>query len=399
MRGLKLGAMALAILLVVSVIPFGLAEASDSKTSQTFDNTTREEEIARGLIEQLQRLSEFSERAIEPLKDKLPANSTIIQNYNLAEEFKEKALSEYEEGDYYNAILDSLTAMHHYKLALKGLKEGKERMEEVRSRIKAEVERLQRYFGLVEKTIKAAENQGIDVSTLQALYEETKAAYEKVLEDLKEGDVEKAREDLEIAKEKKTVLDEELKRIREQLAHANADKIVSQFLEKGGRAIEIVQNLTQMGEERGYNVTELQERLDAFVALYTQVEELASEEKWDEALDLIEENREVIEEFYQAIKFIQRKAMEKKLEEELQNFREFVKNFTERMREDARKLRELKLQGVDTRAPELQLRVASQEFKLGINLMKAKKPAEAKAHFAIALEALQKVEEFIQEHT
>ncbi len=187
MRGLKLGAMALAILLVVSVIPFGLAEASDSKTSQTFDNTTREEEIARGLIEQLQRLSEFSERAIEPLKDKLPANSTIIQNYNLAEEFKEKALSEYEEGDYYNAILDSLTAMHHYKLALKGLKEGKERMGEVRSRIKAEVERLQRYFGLVEKTIKAAENQGIDVSTLQALYEETKAPMRKSLKTLKRG--------------------------------------------------------------------------------------------------------------------------------------------------------------------------------------------------------------------
>ncbi|QDA31272.1 hypothetical protein FH039_06230 [Thermococcus indicus] len=404
MNGMKGFALALAILLVGSVIPLGLAESNGTSNATgsytgALDNSTREMVIAGQLIDQLQRLSKFAEDKIEPIKDKLPENSTILTHYELAEDYKEKAVSEYEAGDYYSSILDSLTAMHHYKVALSALKEAKEKVQDVRERIKMEIERLSEYFRFVEKTIRLAENQGIDVSNLTALYNETKDAYKVVLDELKAGDYEKVRADYEIAKEKKSLLDEELRKVREELAYANADKIVKDFLMKGEKGMEIAQKAIEVGEGNGYNVTELQERLDAFSEVYSQVKALADEGKWEDALTVMKDNRETIIEFHRAVEFVLRKVRERELDEKLKDVRAFLREMNEGIQKDAKALRELKNRGVDTTRAEVQLKVASQELRIGVELLKAKKPLQAKAHFAIALDMLHRVDEFILAHS
>jgi len=402
MKGMKGFALALAMLLAGSILPLGLAESNNTTGSYTgvaMDNSTREMVIAGQLIDQLQRLSKFAEDKIEPIKDKLPENSTILTHYELAEDYKEKAVSEYEAGDYYNSILDSLTAMHHYRVALSALKEAKERVQDIRERIKMKIERMTEYFRFVEKTIRLAENQGIDVSNLTALYNEAKDACKVVLDDLKAGDYEKAKADYEAAKEKKALLDEELRKVREELAYANADKIVKDFLIKGEKGMEIAQKAIEVGEEKGYDVTELQERLDAFSEVYDQVEALADEGKWEDALTLMKDNRESIVEFHRAVKLILRKIRERELDEKLKDIRAFLREMNSRIHKDAKALRELKRRGVDTTRAEVQLKVAAQELRVGVALLRAKKPLQAKAHFAIALEMLHKVDKFILVHS
>ncbi|NJE61047.1 hypothetical protein [Thermococcus sp. 21S7] len=402
MKGMKGFALALATLLLGSVIPLGLAESNNTTGSYTevaVDNGTREMVIAGQLIDQLQRLSKFAEDKIEPIKDRLPENSTILTHYELAEDYKKKAVSEYEAGDYYNSILDSLTAMHHYKVALSALKEGKEKVQDVRERIKMEIERMTEYFRFVEKTIRLAENQGIDVSNLTALYNETKDAYKVVLDDLKAGDYEKARADYEVAKEKKALLDEELRKVREELAYANAEKIVRDFLIKGEKGMEIAQKAIEVGERNGYNVTELQERLDAFSEVYSQVKALADEGEWEDALTVMKDNRGTIAEFHNAVEFILRKVRERELDEKLKDVRAFLREMNDRIQKDAKALRELKSRGVDTTRAEVGLKVAARELRIGVGLLKAKKPLQAKAHFAIALDMLHRVDEFILAHS
>ena len=403
MRGLKGLALALAVLLFGSLIPLGLAESNGTSIGTTYtgamDNGTREMVIAGNLVQKLQRLSRFAEDKIEPVKNKLPENSSILKNYELAEEFKDKAIEEYSAGDYYNSILDSLTAMHYYRLALEELREGKEKVQDIKERIRVEIERLHAYFRFVEKTIRLAQNQGIDAGNLTQLYKETKDAYRTVLDDIKVGDYEKAKADLETAREKKALLDEELRKVREELAYANAEEIVKEFLVKGEKGIEIAEKAIEVGEQNGYNVTELQERLDAFTEVYNQVNELADEGQWEEALGVMQENRERIEEFHQAIAFAMRKAHERELQEKLKDVKAFLHEMNDRIQKDAKALRELKEQGVDTSRAEVQLKVAAQELRIGVELLRAKKPEQAKVHLAIALDMLHRVDEFILAHS
>ena len=168
---------------------------------------------------------------------------------------------------------------------------------------------------------------------------------------------------------------------------------------KGEKGIEIAEKAIQLGGEKGYNVTELQERLDAFTAVYDQVKKLADEGQWEEALGVMQENRETIEEFHKAIAFVMRKAHERELQEKLRDVRAFLREMNDRIQKDAKALRELKEQGVDTHRAEIQLKVAAQELRIGVELLRAKKPEQAKVHFTIALDMLHRVDEFILAHS
>ncbi len=397
----KWSALIMAMLLVGSLIPLSMADENTNQTaSQTLqlDNSTREMTIAGQLINQLQRLSKFAERRIEPIKDKLPENSTILADYQKAEDYKERAVNEYKSGDYYNSILDSLTAMHFYKAALIQLKAGKEKVENIRERMRIETGRMMEYFKMVEKTIRIAQKQGLDVSNLTLLYNETRDAYKTVLDDLKAKNYEKAKEDLNVAREKKAQLDGELKEIREQLAYKNADKIVREFLVRGEKGMEIAQKVIENAKKRGYNATELQKRLEAFQTVYKQVKALADEGKWQDALKVMNENRKTIMDFHRAMEFVRRKAEERELRERVKDLKTFLKEIGSRIQKDGRALGELRRKGVDTRRADLQLRTAVQELKLGVELIKHHRPAEAKIHFAIALDLIHKVDEFILAH-
>ncbi|WP_297506569.1 hypothetical protein [Thermococcus sp.] len=400
-RGL---ALAVTLLLVGSVIPLGLATNTTASnatgsTSVLLDNTTREGVIATQLIKELQRLASFAEKKIEPIKDRLPQNSSIIKYYELAEEYRGKALEEYNESDYHNSILDSLTAMHYYKRALSRLREGRERVEEAKAHVRAQAERMNEYLAFVRKVITLAQEQGIDITNLSRAYNETVEAYKTVLNDLREKNLTRAREDLEVLREKMILLNNEFRMVRRELAYKNADKIVSAFLRKGERGIEIAEKAIEFGENKGYNVTELKERLDAFKALYEQVKNLSAEGKYDEALSLIQENGETIAKFHGAITFVMRKVHEREVQKRARNMKAFLREIADRIQKDRRALEGLEKKGVDTRRAELQLKVAVEELKLGVELARHGEPAKAKAHFEIALDLLNRVEGFILTHS
>ena len=317
----------------------------------------------------------------------------------MAEGYKSKALREYNESDYCNSILDSLTAMHYYKRALSMLKEGRERLGEVRAHVRAQVERMNGYLAFVRKTMRLAERQGINVTNLSRAYNETVQAYRVVLNDLKEKNLTRAREDLKTLREKKAVLDEEFKKVREELAYKNADRIVNAFLRKGEKGIEIAQKAIQFGKEKGYNVTELQKRLNAFEALYNQVKNLSARGNYDKALTLLLGNRATIAKFHRAVAFVMRKAHEREIQVRAKNLRAFLREMGNRIQKDRKALEELNKRGIDTRRAELQLRVAVQELKIGAELARNGKPVEARAHFEIALNLLNRVESFIMAHS
>lgn len=397
---MRWGALALVALLLGSLIPFSMAQDEASNTTEiqqlTLDNATREQIIAEQLINKLTRLSEFTEKRVEPIKDKLPENSTILIHYEKAEEFKEKALEEFNNGDCYNSILDALTAMHHYKIVLRGLKEGKEKVEKAREWIRAEIERTIQYFKFVGKTIHMAEKEGIDVSNLTMLYNETRQAYKVVLEDIKAKDFEKAREDLQIAKEKKARLDEELRKVRKELAYANADKIVKEFLIRTEKGITFAERAIQEAKEKGIDTSEAEAKLEEIKAIYDEVKNLAEQEKWEDALTVILENKPKIEAFFRSLNKIHEGFVEKKIK---RGVGAFLKEMQDRIRKDARALQELKKRGINTRRAEIELRTAAQELHIGLRLLKERKPAPAREHFAIALRLLYNVEQFILFHS
>lgn len=399
MRWLKVWV--LIALLVGSIIPAGLSLADENTTIENeteplppeIQNITQEERIAEHIVAALERLSEITTRLIN--NTNLPDNSSVMRHYQLAEEYKEDALAAYESGDYYNTIINGLTAMHHYREVLKSFERGKE---ELKERLPEEIKRMEGYFRMAERTIEIAQKQGIDVENATMLLQETKEAYRTVLEDIKARDFEKAKEDLEVAREKKAALDEELKKIRKELVEANADKIVNEFLEKGARGIEVAEKVIEAAGEKGYDASELQERFEAFRKVYDEIKDLADEGKYDEALQVMRENAETIKEFHKAMAFIQRKFHEREAQEKMRDMRAFLREINGRIQKDAKALRELKRKGVDTRKAELQLKTSIQEVRLGIELLKHKKPAEAKMHFAIALDMLHRVDEFILRH-
>lgn len=397
---MRWSALALVVLLLGSLIPFSMAQDEVSNTTEVqqlaLDNATREQIIAEQLINQLMRLSEFTEKRIEPIRDKLPENSTILVHYEKAEEFKERALKEFNNSDYYNSILDALTAMHHYKIVLGELKEGKEKVENAREWIRAEIERTIQYFRFVEKTIHIAEKEGIDVSNLTMLYNETKQAYKVVLDDIRAKDFEKAREDFQVAREKKAQLDEELRKVRKELAYANADKIVKEFLVRTDKGMTFAERAIQEAKKRGIDTSEAEAKLEEIKAIYEEVKNLAEQKKWEDALTVIIENKPKIDAFFRTLNKIHERFVEEKIKRDMGAF---LKEMQDRIRKDARALQELKNRGVNTRRAEIELRTAAQELQIGLRLLKERKPALAREHFGIALRLLYNVEQFILFHS
>ncbi|WP_297438503.1 hypothetical protein [Thermococcus sp.] len=390
-------------LLVGAPIPAGLTTAAANTTTTNttgngnlppeIENTTQEQIVAGHIITAIEKLSNITGRILSRVT--LPDNSSIMEQYRMAEEYKDRAINAYKEGDYCEATTEGIIAMHHYRAVLQRIKSGRN---ELRERLPAEVERMKGYFRMAERIITTAGRQGLNVGNVTQLLNQTEKAYGMVLEDVKAGNFDKAKTDLKRARSFKTQLDTDLGRIRKELAYHNAKGIVEAFLEKGGRAINFTQRVIERVNETDRNTTELQERLEAFQTVYEQVKELADQGNYTGALNTMMQNSKTIKEFYMALGFLRKKAGEAEVQERMRDVKAFLRETSNHIEKDARALRELHRKGVDTKKAGLQLKAAVQEFKLGIELLRHGKPAEAKIHFAITLDLLHQVDEFILHH-
>lgn len=391
MRRLKV--FVIVAILMLSLVPLGFESVSATNGSPipqaNVTNTTAKQRLAEKILEIVEGLHNMA-RAIENVT--VPANACITEHYQLAEEYRMMMEEAYQNGNYSEAIARGLLAMHQYKGVLRN-------MEEFRERLIVSMERMEGYFKNAERTIIACDKVDLDTTTAWELFNETKNAYRVVLEDLKEGNLTRAEADFERARELKNELDKELERLRKCLTYANANRIVSAFLERGEKAIDFIQKVIANASETGANTTKLQGRLMKFERVYSRVRELAAQGNYTGAMSLIMGNWNTVKEFQGTLELVLKKVKERRIKEGMENLKAFENEIQERIKEATKVLDRLKRRGVNTKEVEIKLMAATQEFKMGFELAKRGDLTSAEVHFEMGLELLHGVEEFIVRHS
>ena len=247
--------------------------------------------------------------------------------------------------------------------------------------------RVTAYFIYIEKIIKLAQINGIDTEDLVKAYENTKNAYKEALEDLHSGNLENAKNSLLNARKNRTELDQELRKVVAELTSKNAETIVKSFLVKTSQSLTVAKKAMKNAKERGLKTEEAELEIKRVSEIYLQVENLAREEKWEEALRIIRENGAQMERFFRAVEMVRMKNT---------NMVEVLKSTKERIKRDATALVILKNKGVNTARAEVQLKGAINEFSISINLLKKNDINRATFHLQRADKLLREVEEFIK---
>ncbi|USH00573.1 hypothetical protein K1720_03750 [Thermococcus argininiproducens] len=378
---MKFGAIWLILILVGGLIPISIAQ---NQPNDEYLGEQNEDTIAGEIIDQLTKLSNFVDAKVKPIEDKLPPK--VLENYKKAGDFKEKALSEYQNGKYIGAIQDALTAMRYYKEVLRSLEAVRETPEVLKQQISEESARVIAYFTYVEKVITIAQRKGINTKNLEKAYESTKSSYNEVLENLKAGNLENAKNSLKRARENRIELDKELRKVIAEITSKNAETLVRSFLIKTNQSLTIAEKAIEDAKTRGLNPEEVEREVKMVRSVYLQVERLAKEKKWKEALQIIRENAGKIERFFRAVENIRRENV---------NIMGIIETMKERIKRDATALAILKNQGINTARAELQLKGAINELFISINLLKKNDINGAAFHLQRADKLLKEVEEFI----
>lgn len=378
---MKFSALGIILVLIGGLIPISIAQ---NQSNGQYLEEQSNESMAGELIAQLTKLSEFVESRIRPIKNELPQNT--LEDYKKAEDLKEKASLEYQDGEYQNALQDALLAMKYYKEVLRKLKET-ESTEMLREQMNVEAERVIAYFSYVEKLIKVAEKEGVNTDRLIKAYKETKDAYRAVVEALKAKKIEDAKRNMEIARMKKVELNRELEKVLRELASRNAERIVNSFLVKTNQSIAVAEVIVENAKTRGMNVEEAEQSLERIKNIYIKVESLAKEGKWIEALGVIRENSHQIQKFFRTIERVRRESM---------NIKETLEELRERIKKDTTAIAILKKKGINTARAEVQLKGAVNELSVAIISLKRNDISNAIVHIQRAERLLAEVEEFIR---
>jgi len=371
-------------ILISGIIPISIAQ--NQSNGQYLEGQSNES-MAGELIAQLTKLGRFVESKVKPVKNELPQN--ILDNYKKAEDLKEKALSEYQNGEYQTALQDSLLAMKCYKEVLRELKET-ESPEMLKEQMNVEALRSIEYLSYVERIIKVAQSRGINTDRLVKAYKETKDAYRAVIENLKAKRLEDAKRNLKIARMKRAELNKELEKVLRELTLRNSDDIVKSFLTKTNQSIAIAEIMVENAKARGMKVEDAEQSIKRIKNIYMEVESLAKKGKWVEALEVIRENFYQIQRFFRTIERVRRENV---------NVKESLEDMRERIKRDATAIAILRKRGVDTARAEVQLKGAINELSVAMISLKRNDISNAIIHLQRANKLLREVEEFIKSNS
>ena len=371
-------------ILISGIIPISIAQ--NQSNGQYLEGQSNES-MAGELIAQLTKLGRFVESKVKPVKNELPQN--ILDNYKKAEDLKEKALSEYQNGEYQTALQDSLLAMKCYKEVLRELKET-ESPEMLKEQMNVEALRSIEYLSYVERIMKVAQSRGINTDRLVKAYKETKDAYRAVIENLKAKRLEDAKRNLKIARMKRAELNKELEKVLGELTLRNSDDIVKSFLTKTNQSIAIAEIMVENAKARGMKVEDAEQSIKRIKNIYMEVESLAKKGKWVEALEVIRGNFYQIQRFFRTIERVRRENV---------NVKESLEDMRERIKRDATAIAILRKRGVDTARAEVQLKGAINELSVAMISLKRNDISNAIIHLQRANKLLREVEEFIKSNS
>ncbi|WP_010480292.1 hypothetical protein [Thermococcus zilligii] len=295
MRGVK--ALIVVAMLVLSVVPaytmVGAAEAGQTSVQAQVNasanvNATGQK-AAENLLRMVDRLANYTSGLIANGSN---ITSDIIEQFNRAEELRSEAWSLYNSGDYRGAIGKAIEAMRSYKIVIKAIVKGEavgtERTGPSNETIaRVEALRMNGYFRHAELIINAAKMRGINVTEAEKLYNETREAYRKVVEDVMSGNSTALTEDLKKARELKRQLDEALRELERELLKASSRPIANAFtlrLEMEIRALQRLRNAP------GINATLVDELTQQLIQLRENVTQLVREGRPVETLKIIKES-------------------------------------------------------------------------------------------------------------
>ena len=381
---MKFSALWVIFILISGIIPISIAQ--NQSNGQYLEGQSNES-MAGELIAQLTKLDRFVESKIKPVKNELPQN--VLDDYKKAEDLKEKALSEYQNGEYQAALQDSLLAMRYYKEVLRELRET-ESPEMLKEQMNVEALRSIEYLSYVERIIKVAQNRGINTDRLVKAYKETKDAYRAVIENLKAKRLEDAKRNLKIARIKRAELNKELEKVLRELTLRNSDDIVKSFLTKTNQSIAIAEIMVENAKARGMKVEDAEQSIKRIKDIHMEVESLAKKGKWVEALEVIRENSYQIQRFFRTIERVRRENM---------NIKESLEDMRERIKRDATVIAILRKRGVNTARAEVQLKGVINEVSVAMISLKRNDISNAIIHLQRANKLLREVEEFIKSNS
>lgn len=381
---MKFSALWVIFILISGIIPISIAQ--NQSNGQYLEGQSNES-MAGELIAQLTKLDRFVESKIKPVKNELPQN--VLDDYKKAEDLKEKALSEYQNGEYQAALQDSLLAMRYYKEVLRELRET-ESPEMLKEQMNVEALRSIEYLSYVERIIKVAQNRGINTDRLVKAYKETKDAYRAVIENLKAKRLEDAKRNLKIARIKRAELNKELEKVLRELTLRNSDDIVKSFLTKTNQSIAIAEIMVENAKARGMKVEDAEQSIKRIKDIHMEVESLAKKGKWVEALEVIRENSYQIQRFFRTIERVRRENV---------NIKESLEDMRERIKRDATAIAILRKRGVNTARAEVQLKGVINEVSVAMISLKRNDISNAIIHLQRANKLLREVEEFIKSNS
>ncbi|WP_297091244.1 hypothetical protein [Thermococcus sp.] len=276
----------------------------------------------------------------------LNASNVTISNYTLdlyyrAEATRAQAWELYNAGNYSESINASMNALYLYKEVIEELtdyyEEHKEKkMEEEHDYYetimdaKEELHRAAEYFPYVEKVIEEAKAEGLNVTYVMELYNETKAAYMVVAQDLASGNITALKADLEYAEELMDKLEDAVEELQEQIVTAKADEISQAFMEKLQEQMKLMQELMAMLGNSTINATYLQENLMELQTMYEGFNALVESGQYEEALDMLHDINEELKEIMEDTKEIEKEYKEEKEHKEKEHEDEYEEDHKEK---------------------------------------------------------------------
>ncbi|NJE31053.1 hypothetical protein E3E38_08355 [Thermococcus sp. 18S1] len=293
-------------------------------TNVTNTTNTSLQTSAYNLLVILDKVANYTAGLIAELN----ASNITISNYTLdlysqAEATRAQAWELYNAGNYSESINASMNALYLYKEVIEELtdyyEEHKEKkMEEEHEYYetimdaKEELHRAAEYFPYVEKVIAEAQSEGLNVTYVVELYNETKAAYMVVAQDLASGNITALNVDLEYAEELMDKLEDAVEDLSEGIVDAKADEISHAFMEKLQEQMRLMEKLMAMLGNSTINATYLQENLVELQTMYGEFNALVESGQYEEALDMLHDINEELKEIIEDTKEIEKEYKEEK---------------------------------------------------------------------------------------
>ena len=240
--------------------------------------------------------------------------ASILANYTEAEDLRAQAWSYYSAGFYNKSIETSLLALETYKGVVQSLTAyissgpTNNTYAALIAEAKAALHRAASYFPYAEKVIIKAQKDGLNVTAVQSLYEQTKEAYMKLAEDIANGDYTNLEADLKNAEELMDKLQEEIQELNNEIANVEAEKIAHAFMKKLEEQMMATEHLMMQLGNSSEELSMLNKNLAQLQLIYSQFEEMVKNGEYNKALQIMEDANKKLKSVVESNKEVRKEA-------------------------------------------------------------------------------------------